>query len=639
MALSSFKSRDNQFVRLDVPAGISLFERQATEFLNQIASNLRHYISTSQRDLPPAVLLIQNDKATDFSRDWLQELRHQILAGQLAGRLLQLRVIFELLRNSPVHWCWVGGGSCLGSWFWLASACHSRLWLNTGAKVGCPEMEAGLFAWGAAPNSPMNQRDAWTGHREVSILKSVQLKMVTAAANVSNSSTRETIAAQWLSGFLQSANQGNSSKNKDAFTPQDRERILDGSVGFSESDDLGSVADPWSLLLDRSKNESKIERELAIAQCGARALLSRQHIAWMSGRVGRAEMRRDSRPPRAEITQTTKRMLIDLNQAAPPASCIYGLLEKQMPVTFFAASARHMTESLGILFGRLEKLAGGARASVLWDRRVSWFVGPVRPQDQLLAFGRDESILVRLGGKQFRYYRLEGNHPGAPAGWVEAVASIEEQAYPEFTLATSVVEQFSDGVLTCPQIEGYEGPMFAIVRLIILEELVRASRKFGAEFDHTLDALKKEGWGGIAFPAVWERFLAQKFVRTALRSTLLANLVSAIYGPRYQLEVAQVSASRQARDLAKANNSGHEHQLTTLRLSQHFLYFIGMLNAHLCTHFPAEMASVIMTLTREAAGMPKQAGLPDAFIASRGRARTLYYVKQNWADLTSLPGI
>ena len=645
---------NSNILQIDLPAGTSLLEASADGFIDHLFKIATSLIHASRKDLPSGVLLFQRAELSDFSNSWLKELRSEILVCELTRRVLRLRALQAIIQLSPVEWCWSGKESCLGSWFDLALSCHRRIWLSTEAEVGFPEIRANVAPWGFSLELIQIRhkigKEIWESSPTISIVKATTLKIIDAVANASDPLK---VGRKWFQGHLRLHFDLHDKREK--LYLAERDAIRQWAEAESISDEAGAItlqyyaeengknrmnygADfTFQLQKDRKKTHIRKNFEAITSFVTAKSFTTRSHVAWVSGQVASTKAIRNTTNIRRQHS-----FVIDLNSGTPPASCIQRLVDDQRPVVLAASSSRILTESLTILFARLEKTMSGPKASVAWDRYVSWYIGPIRAEDFVVGFSREESIAVRTANEEFKFYRLEGNHPAAPVGWCEAIANLNNEHLRGNAAAQEFVHGISDGIIQTPGADPMGTPLFAVIRLLMLEEIHRVSAKFGAEVDQTLEGLKSEGWGFIAHAAAWERFLPQKFARAAAKSILFDELSEALFERRTVVTSTSTNL-RHVREIKRVSAEGQARRTSALRLSQHLLYFVGAIDGLLAGRSLAMPRGDLRRLVREAAGLPQQAGSPHSFVSSRGRARTLNYLCVNWPQLAlsqqKIPGI
>jgi|GEM_PF-7131042 len=640
---------------IEIPSGLSLLESEASGFIEHLFKVAASHSQLNRKDLPVGVLLRQRSSLNDFTQKWLRELRSEVLVCELTRRIIKLRALQAMIQNSPIEWCWAGHDSCLGSWFELSLSCHRRIWLDTDAKIGFPELVAGVAPWGLSADL-LNLRyrvgkEIWEAAPVQPIVKAAGSKIISAVADASDTTD---VALNWFAGHTRLL--ANAPEKGDKTIPSERDALRNWTDAESLADaayDLivsyyaegkGSVTQDfsaeftWQIQRDRTKSGIRKNFEPMTSFASAKSLISRPHVAWISGQIGSTKTSVLSLPRRGQGAL----LVVDLNSGIPPASCILKVLDDHRPIVLAASNSRTAMEALSVLYGRLEKILSGARASVIWDRLLSWYVGPIRPEDIAVSFLRDETFCIKISGKEHRFFRLEGNHPAAPVGWCESAIDHSEKATANMAEAVTCAKLFCEGILAVDGEELQGAPLYAVIRLLMLEEIFRASVKFGAELDHTLESLKAEGWGFVAHAAAWERFLPQKFSRAAAKSVLFDELFTAMY-PRGSSQTSAAVSLRQIRELKRPSSDLSARRMSALRLSQHLLYFVGAIEGLLADRRVVAHPGERKRLIREAAGLPVKAGSPLSFAASRGKARTLNYLRENWPVVATskkkIPGI
>jgi len=603
----------------------------AIEDLGKIAEELHRQTRLTTK----GVMILQQGAADDRHMSWAQELASTCLFNDLVHRIDTWRWLLSLIRNSPVPWVYAAAGSCQGSAWELALSCQRRYWYSCQARVGFPEIDAGAFPPGGVLES-LNKRTGRTRERwQAQPVFRAPEALADGLLDFCSDAQDWMIRASNMFGDMLRVSPSSGVRELRRQRGRDDQGKVDqqsSRMAFEQIESVwrhervGSATAPlawdycWQLISERGRLKQAGDLGRLICLIASQHLLSSGYAVWLRASLVTtrgSELLADS-------MQALPPVVIDLNTVAPPTAVMMRLLRASVPLIFSANDSRDLMIALNLLFSRLERSIGLAKAYDLWEHHVTWYIGPSVPAiHPVLRWTIDDAFHVLIGQDEWRFLRIDGNAGSAAAGAMEW-AEPSDQNLP--TLLQSILSLTSDAVIHV-KYRPKSLPASVHIRSLFFEEMLHISRHADGDLSVIVSQLKAAGWGFAGDEDGWDRFLRMRL--DAYRYDVEATRLGERSIARGHWEMGGWKQAKAAAKRAAAMDT----RWNTTALSQHMALFLGLLAELLARSQRVAQPEAADYLCKLALGMPIPLGSPLTFLRQRGRRRVEHYAAVHWPRL------
>ena len=580
----------------------------AIEDLGKIAEELHR----QPRLTTKGVIILQQGAADDRHLSWAQELATTCLFNDLVHRIDTWRWLLSLIRNSPVPWVYAAAGSCQGSAWELALSCQRRYWYSCQARVGRTRER-----WQAQPvfRAPEALSDGL-----LDFCSDAQDWMIR-ASNMFGDMLRVS-----PSSGVRELRQQRGRNDQVKVDQQSSRTAFEQIESVWRHERVGSATLPlawdycWQLISERGRLKQAGDLGRLICLIASQHLLSSGYALWLRASLVTtrgSELLPDSRPALPPV-------VVDLNTVAPPTAVMMRLLRASVPLIFSATDSRDLMIALNLLFSRLERSIGLAKAYDLWEHQVTWYIGPPVPAiHPVLRWTIDDAFHVLIGKDEWRFLRIDGNAGSAAAGAMEWAEPTDETLLP---LVQSILSLTSDAVIHV-KFRPKSLPASVHIRSLFFEEMLHVCRHADGDLSLIVSQLKAGGWGFAGDEDGWDRFLRMRL--DAYRYDADATRLGERSIARGHWEMGGWKQAKAAAKRAAAMDT----RWNTTALSQHMALFLGLLAELLASSQRVAQPEVADYLCKLALGMPITLGSPLTFLRQRGRRRVEHYAAVHWPRL------
>lgn len=640
------------YILIHHPLDLCLYSdsgQQTVEKIIDIAGTFQpSKTSTITVTRPKAVIFYQKGPAVDWVDSWIKELEDFGVQKRLYEHILAVRWMLYLIRHSEVPWIYWSDDDTLGSHWELALACHLRYFVNFKSKIGFPEITTGAFVPGgileALSKNGSKIKDKWQAQPTMSADQGFQEGLIHYCAEgfplrsgddyahmVSiikkrMESTRPPLSpkipATGFSGFKSSINldffsRKTPSPKLQRITAVDLETYYrENSSRASDFLDQKAPKPPyaawdycWQVIKDRANSPRPLHDAAAIARIAALAFYQKPYKTWLRDQWAIDHTTRQvfgtkrlwSLPP----------LVIDITLGPPPAESLAQLAEDRILLITSSLSSQDFKHGLELLYSRLDRWMGHALAAQLWTEKISYTQGPYLPKHRYcLKWNALESMtLQRHDEKPLNFQLIGPDRSGLQQ------SSLQWLGQPLDAEVLGILSQICDQFL---HIHSGDGPIpwDRIIRSLLLEELILASKDNGGDLSKFCDQLRRFGWGFAADEESWSHYLKEA-EDLSVYKTELPSLDALIHHNNQFLW--EVGSWKQARTMAKRESQ--EADQNAVALSQDLAFFVGSIAEWVTKALPNTSPSVIDQLTLIGVGFPKIYGSPLKYLNSLGPRR------------------
>lgn len=589
-----------------------------------------------QSVIAPAILLMQNTSANDYSEDFLRELTEDLLLDELVLRITKLQLLFYLIRTSRTPWVYAAKGSILGTYAELATSCYHILISDPLASFGYPAIEAGLFPWGGSIENTLfrfSSIHAWAKSPMLAA-RDITLQSITIFP-VSSSRWMRSIQ-NWLQTQLPVMLKRDPvliPKDNKENTQQLRRNYEAGLEGtrYLRPEWLKDIqenpkATSWDLsyeLIRKNKREISLgNRLLLLANIAARHMVSSAFTGWYEVRCGRTKVAVHALSPHVH------KVFVDLHHVVPPAESMIKLLERGFELVFFTEDVDELRRGLELAFARMERARTLDEVQRLWAHGVSWFVSRGDADyEPVLRWTPDDKVIYEHKGETLEWIRIAGNRGRAALGICEWVSEADIS-----TVAQSerfqVLMLLAEGLV---QTKPFPHPLFStslFIRSCMFEELLKCAGVAGEEVAKVVEGLSGS-WASLGSQGFWNRFLAARHAIQPVDSSLLRVGNKSLWSSAFEIGLWKESRTLDV----KARKDDPLHGLNPIVLSQHFAVLAGALSVLLMQNKRVARMEDADTLVALSTGFPQSKGLPSSYLLRLGSHRVRSYVSRYWPEL------
>lgn len=624
--------KDWALVRL--PDRLCLFEERAAGFLQSL---VRFAEGIHKSLLPPVkgVLVLQTSPADDRSASWLRELEGSALFRDLVGRIDSWRWLLSLIRNSPLPWAYMTRYDCRGSAFEFALSCQRRYFFSTDARVGFPEIQVGSFPPGGVLESLSKRtgrtRERWQSHPELSAASALDDGLVhfcseTAAWQpVAERLFREMLIVNPRAGVRDSQRKKRRADYFDiSSTPDSRQAAYEQLEQVWRHEQTRSRKYPsawdycWQLIKERNKLRDPQDLGRLVAHIAAGHFLTPGYQAWIATNL----LSREATTPITRRAEPDQPLIVDLSHSAPPTAVLIRMLRRGTRLILVGPEAKPLAAAVNLLFNRLERELTTPKATVLWDKLVTWYQGESEVLTHpVLRWLVDDRFQVQVRGETVSFLRLESNASSAKPGLLEW-----DGATPEERLSDQVrviADLAAAGVIRTT--EAAPGlPLSVYVRSLFFEEMLRISRHADGDVANVTEALRDDGWAFAGDDEAWDRFLKTRYDSYSFDAELRGLGAQPL--DRANLEIG---TWKHARSLAK-RQAVVDRPWNKTAVSQHMGLFLGLIAGFVAGDRALAAHPNADHLTSVALGFPAVYGTPRTYLRRRGRRRVEVYAREHW---------
>ncbi|MFK7825502.1 MAG: hypothetical protein AB8G05_15235 [Oligoflexales bacterium] len=613
--MESYIKDDIGFINIEPHA--DLISEKGFEYLKNLRSELLEF---SKQKLS-TIFFIQLEKVEDNLECWEKKTRNDLLLHDLYKKILFLRSVLYFIHNSAQQFIYIGGDSCLGSFWELALCCDKRMWFAADGTVGFPEIDLGFSPLGGSlehlAEESSRTKDQWFEQSTLTLTRAKEKGFIDFLGG-------STFHPEYAINWVKENSQGSSNRKvqpETNFKPLEWDKIQELEKQWLAIKRITNLSQSWEYAwsLNKSKRWFKTSQEYE------------NLISFVLGRfilapsLKRLATKVDIGKFQAEHIDH-KVVYIDSELWAPPLEIFGYLLMNQYRIVFFGENPKVLASLLERMFLKLDRLEDKQLLKKLWSKYVSWFHGnKIGPKSIAIRWNIGDTIEIFFNNRTFHFLNLESNLFDAKKGYMERVAPSTDQI--EEKRVEDLVNKISFGVIK-EKIIGKDTPISSWIRLMILQEIIKLANNFEGEIDKLLSSLNQKGWRFAGSEERWGHFLQTR------RGSIYPDKGVCFPGK----DIWNLGRWKQVYTLLQPKKKSSRYW-NPAEMEVHLSLYLLALSEYLCrkNFFQHEKQSLL--LLSEAIGFPRGLGNPKDYMLCWGRRRYNLYKNRFWPYLENTKGI
>lgn len=547
-----------------------------------------------------AVLLCQTQHSGIHSREWVHVLTESLLLDDLKRRILLLRKLIKLVKESRIPWIYATATNCFADYFELSMACSKAIGFNIHRVCGFPGLEYESFPPGGTYDPRKKKWQHFWEQRPIRPMSEcVEHSYFEYVLQVDEwrEAARTWVRERLLSTESSSQRpRGSSEKSYRIFSREakDLDRLKRHYLRKHSEESPYKSCD--EIMRDSRISESH-QSEL-IATITARYMLSNRYLDWAWRDVTRGGYWNHSQAP--------KQISISVDSLIPPFEILIALMRQGYRFVLYADHSRDLIRGLEVFYTKIGRGLNSDEKHTLWNEQIWWGINPCLNGFVDLKAYANNTLALKVNESALTV-RVSGFQSIEHSGMSEWFSSSDQDQ--EIVRICRDIIQSAGGSFV--EVEPIGRVMYPsdFIKSILFQEIMKAAGESGQKLDQILNWLTVEGWEVLGAPNEWERFLSTRHA-TYGHSSQPYGL-----GP-FQLEQTywDIGNLKEATAVIKSHSPGRDGFTTGGELSQKLAYLAGKLTLSLIGHCPGRTDQEIDALCGLSAGFPPNLGSPLRFL-------------------------